>query len=79
MSMREQETEQEIRGGRNYLSTFFDKVKTSVMIITFCACFYSAFLLNDLWREKFGGVEGEGWGAKIGLSASRINVRAGGK
>lgn len=36
-------------GGGNELSTFFDKTRTSVMAITFCACYYLAFLLNDLF------------------------------
>lgn len=37
------------RGGGNELSTFFDRTKTSVMAITFCACCCLAFLLNHLF------------------------------
>lgn len=36
-------------GGGNELSTFFDKTRRSVMAITFCSCYYLAFLLNDLF------------------------------
>lgn len=35
--------------GKEGMNTFSDKLKTSVLTIIFCACSYSAFLLNDLF------------------------------
>lgn len=48
----EDETGNRTGEARNEVSIFFDELKTSVTI-TFCACCYSAFLLNDLfmWQK----------------------------